>query len=173
MKRIINCNKKGSAVALCLVFCTVILVLGLAYAKMTSNAKEQTEQLDDIVRLDYIANDIFEKAVLKFQLYPADFYACLEASEKGQPGYLNDFISDETLTFVHERDNFSGSSTFNSPKIYAQLIKVEKLTDSKWDNEILKLEVNGNYIDSHGKNVSKTITKLVKLERSQQDIFAK
>lgn len=171
-------NKKGSAVALCLVFCTVILVLGLAYAKLTSNAKEQTAQLDDVVRLDYIANDIFEKAILKFQLYPSDFYACLEAAKLGETTnntslkkYLNDFVNDETLSFNSAKNTTYTSSTFNTPEINAQLTSMEILTDSKWKNEILKLEVIGSYVDSHGKSVSKTVTKLVNLERFVENSF--
>lgn len=178
MIRIAKINRKGSAVALCLVFCTVILVLGLAYAKLTSNAKEQTAQLDDVVRLDYVANDIFEKAILKFQLYPADFYACMDAAEKGEEKndntfktYLDAFVNDETFFFDSDKDPSYVSSTFNAPKITAQLASMTILTSSKWKTEILRLEVTGSYTDQHGKNVSKTITKLVKLDRTVQNQF--
>ena len=81
-------NKKGSAIGLCLVFCSVMLVLGLAYAKMVSNSKSQTDKIDDVIRFDYVANDIFEKAILKYQLYPADFYAYVEAQKNNNNSYL-------------------------------------------------------------------------------------
>lgn len=158
-------TKKGSVMALCLVFATVLLVMGLAYAKMTSTSKVQTVQVDERIKLEYLANGITEMALLKFQLYPADFYACMEAanSDKHNDSFLKKFTI-EAPEFTIRGDKNSHSS-FNDSGLNLQLASMTILTNQKWRDEVLYIEALAAYEDIYKKSIDKRVTRIVELER--------
>lgn len=160
-----NKDKNGSAVALSLIFSTVLLVMGLAYSKMTQTAKIQTVQIDERIKLDYLANGLTEMALLKFQLYPADFYACAEAaSVSGNISYLEAFGASAT-EFIMANDQNSISS-FNDAGVSLQLASMTILTNQKWRDEVLYIEAKANYLDQFGRVIDKTVTRLVEVQRN-------
>lgn len=155
-------SKKGSAIALCLTFATVLLALGLAYSKQTSNNKRQTVQIDERIKLDYLAQGMTELAILKYQLYPADFYACMEAKKYGKDEYFNSFTMADEFRIID--DKYSKSS-FNETGINLEVASFSILTDNKWKKEILYIEAYANYLDQFGKDINKTVRRVVDLNR--------
>ena len=158
--------KRGSAVALCLVFATVLLMMGLAYSKLTSTSKKQTIQIDERIKLEYLAHGITELALLKFQLYPADFYACIEASQKGESAYLSAYTTGASeFSFSGKNAEKRSVSSFNSNSIDLQLASMTIITNSKWKNEVLYIEAFATYEDQFHKKIDKVVSRLVDLNR--------
>jgi len=168
-----NKLKRGSAVALCLIFATVLLVMGLSFSKMTSTSKKQTVQIDERIKLEYLAHGITELALLKFQLYPADFYACVEAASWSKDFRPTGKPKDETpwARFTTEAPEFKSilenksASSFNNTAVNLQLASMTILTNNKWKNEVLYIEALANYNDQYNKNIDKKVTRLVDLNR--------
>ena len=163
MKKYTSNFKRGSAVALCLVFATVLLVMGLAYSKLTVGSKRQTVQIDERIKLDYLAHGMTELAMLKFQLYPADFYACDEAANYGAVSYLQNF-GDKAPEFCVVNDNNSQSS-FDKTGISLQLATMTILTDNKWNNEVLYIAASATYTDQYGRHLDKDVVRVVDITR--------
>lgn len=159
--------KKGSAVALCLVFATVLLMMGLSFSKMTSTSKKQTVQIDERIKLEYLAHGITELALLKFQLYPADFYACLEAKRlDNRTSYLTDFTTGASeFRFTGSNAENKSVSSFNTTALNLELASMTILTNNKWNNEVLYIEAYANYTDQYKKSIDKVVTRLVDLDR--------
>ena len=156
-------QRHGAALILALVFSVVLLQMAIAYSSMTRSSKPQTVQIDERIKLDYLAHGMTELAVLKFQLYPADFYAAWEAAQKGENKYLNQFtISAPEFTIK----GFKGSvSSFNAAPVDIQLASMAILTDNKWKTEALYIQAGAEYEDQMGRPISKEAVRLVSLER--------
>ena len=163
MKKNNKSLKRGSAVALCLIFATVLLVMGLAYSKLTIGHKKQTVQIDERIKLEYLAQGLTELALLKFQLYPADFYACNEAAQYGDVSYLESF-GHKAKEFSFYNDNYSQSS-FDKTQISLLMATMTILTNNKWNNEVLYVAASATYTDSFGRIVDKDVTRIVDLNR--------
>lgn len=155
-------QKKGSAIAFCLTFATVLLTMGLAYSSLTANNKKQTIQIDERIKLDYLAQGMAELAVLKYQLYPTDFYACMEASENGDDSYLKKYTMAEEFRIIGDK---SSKSSFNENGINLEVASFTILTDNKWTNEVLYVEAFANYFDQFGRDINKRVTRIVDLNR--------
>ncbi len=160
--------KKGSAIAFCLTFATVLLVMGMAFARLTMNNKKQTVQIDERIKLDYLAQGMTELAILKFQLYPADFYACIEASSKYKKDeYLEKFtVRSEEFTIRNDKNSYS---SFNDTGINLQIASFTIFTENKWKDEVLYVEATANYTDQYGKIINKTVKRVVNLERKSHE----
>lgn len=160
-----NKHKKGSAIALCLIFATVLLTMGLAYSKMTQTSKLQTVNIDERIKLDYLAQGMTEKALLKFQLYPADFYACRDAATKcGDGSYLEQFAQQPEFTVNNDHNSIS---SFNDTGLNIQLASMTILTNQKWKNEVLYIDAVAVYTESQfNRSISKRATRLVQLTRN-------
>ena len=158
--------KRGSAVALCLVFATVLLMMGLAFSKLTSTSKKQTIQIDERIKLEYMAQGVTELALLKFQLYPADFYACIEAAQKGKSSYLTEYTTGAPeFQFIGDNAENRSVSSFNNVAVGLQLASMTILTNNKWNKEVLYIEAFANYRDQNDKSIDKIVTRLVDLDR--------
>lgn len=162
MKKLLN-RRSGVALIMALVFAVVLLQMAIAYSSMTRQSKPQTVQIDERIKLDYLAHGLTELALLKFQLYPADFYACWEAAKKGKPEYLNTFTVNAAEFTIN---NFVDSnSSFNNIPINIQLASMAILTNAKWKTEALFIQAGAAYTDQYGRNISKEAVRLVSLER--------
>ena len=163
MKKNNNNLKRGSAVALCLVFATVLLVMGLAYSKLTVGSKRQTVQIDERIKLEYLAHGITELALLKFQLYPADFYACDEAARYGDNSHMLLFC--EKATEFSFPEDINSYSSFDKTGISLALATMTILTDNKWNNEVLYIAANASYRDQYDRYLEKDVVRIVDLTR--------
>lgn len=161
--KITSRSRSGMALLLALVFAVVLLQMAIAYSSMTRQSKPQTVQIDERIKLDYLAHGLTELALLKFQLYPADFYACWDAAKKGKPEYLKTFTVDAGEFTIN---NFSDSnSSFNNIPINIQLASMAILTNDKWKTEALFIQAGAAYTDQYGRSISKEAIRLVSLER--------
>lgn len=162
MKKMHN-QRKGMALLLALVFAVVLLQMAISYSGMTGQSKPQTVQIDERIKLDYLAHGLTELALLKFQLYPADYYACWEAAQKGDDSYLKKFtIEAGEFTITNNSDS---KSSFNETPINIQLASMAILTDNKWKTEALLIQAGAAYTDQYGRNISKDAVRLVSTER--------
>jgi hypothetical protein len=156
-------NKKGMALLLALVFAVVLLQMAIAYSQLTGQAKPQTVQIDERIKLDYLAHGLTELALLKFQLYPADYYACWEAAQLGDSAYLRRFtIEAPEFTVMNFNDS---RSSFNNAPVDIQLASMAILTDNKWKTEALLVQAWAAYVDQFDRNINKDAVRLVSLER--------
>ncbi len=156
-------QRKGAALILALVFAVVLLQMAIAYSSMTRASKPQTIQIDERIKLDYLAHGLTELALLKFQLYPSDFYAAWEAAKKGQKMYLNDFTIKDPEFGIPEFTQ--SNSSFNKAPVSIYLASMAILTDDKWKTEALFIQAGADYQDQFGRNISKEAVRLVSLQR--------
>lgn len=83
-------KRKGSAIALALVFASAMFIIALGYSKKTQHAPKSTYTIDEHVRLQYLADGVSRIALLKFQMYSSEFYSAWEASNYAKPETKND-----------------------------------------------------------------------------------
>ena len=160
-------KKLGSAIPIVLIFSFLMLVMGLAYSKLTQTSKIQTIQIDERIKLDYAIESMTELALLKYQLYPADYYVCKELAEKNNPTYMNQFLERGKTgnnTPFWQNDETCVSS-FNNKPVHTELIDMSIITSEKWKTEALKVDVHANYTDMFGRDIDKVGTKLYEVER--------
>ncbi len=160
-------NKLGSAIPIVLVFSFLMLIMGLAYSKLTQTSKIQTIQIDERVKLDYAIESMAELALLKYQLYPADYYVCKELEEKGTDTYMKQFLEKEVtgddVPFWQNDDNCK--SSFNNKPVHIELINMKIITTEKWNTEALQVDAYANYNDLFGRDIDKTGIRLYEVER--------
>ena len=158
-------NKNGMALVMALVFAAILLQMAIAYSGMTRESKPQTIQLDERAKLDYLARGVTELAVLKFRLFPADYYACWEAyKDYGNDSYLKKFTVDANE--FKSLGTFTESiSTFNNVAVNIQLATMTLFTKNKWKTEALLVQAYANYKDQYGRIVEKDAVKIVSAER--------
>ena len=156
-------KKFGSAIPMVLIFSLLLFAMGLAYSKSTQQSKIQTIQIDERIKLNFLAESMAELAMLKFQLYPADFYVCQDlADNKGNPAYLNDFTVNAAEFRV---DDNSSDSSFNNQPVHIELKDMRILTDNKWKKEVLSIEIVASYLDIFQRPVDKVLKRVVEVER--------
>lgn len=156
-------NRKGMALVLALVFAVILLQMAIAYSGMTQGIKTQTVQIDERIKLDYLAQGLTELALLKFQLFPGDYYACWDAYKLGQPSYLKEFTTDASEFTI---SNFVDSkSSFNEQPIGIQLASMAIYTDNKWKTEALFIQAGAEYTDQFGRSVSKDAVRIISVQR--------
>ena len=160
-------KKYGSAIPIVLIFSFLMLVMGLAYSKLTQSSKIQTIQIDERIKLDYAIESMTELALLKYQLYPADYYACKELDDQGNHTYMNQFlernVTGQNVPFWQNDE--SCISSFNNKPVHIELIDMRLITSEKWKTEALKVDVHADYTDLYGRDINKTGTKLYEVER--------
>lgn len=163
MKSSIN-TKRGSVIALCLVFSTVLLIMGLGYSRLTTNSKKQTVMIDDRIKLEYLASGMTELAALKYQLFPADFYACIQAYKLGYKTALENFtIKSPEFNITGDTKSFS---TYNKNALSLRLASMTILTDNKWEKEVLYIHAKALITRADGTQDSKDVVRVVELERN-------
>jgi len=156
-------NNKGTALVLALVFAVVLLQLALAYSSMTRNTMPQTVQIDERIKLDHLAQGINELAVLKFQLFQADYYAAWEAAGLGNRQFLNDFTINAPEFTIN---NFTvSSSSFNAAPIGMQLASMALVTDNRWRNEALYIRSIAEYEDQFNRTVSRDAVRILSVDK--------
>ena len=160
-------NKSGSAIPIVLIFSFLMLVMGLAYGRLTQNSKIQTIQIDERVKLDYAIESMAELALLKYQLYPADYYVCKELEEKGNDTYIKQFlekgVTGNNVPFWQNDENCK--SSFNNKPVHIELIDMKIITTEKWNTEALQVDAFANYNDMFGRDIDKTGTRLYEINR--------
>ena len=162
-------NNLGSAITLVLIFAFLMLVIAVAYGKLTQTSKGQSVQIDERLRIDYAMESISELALLKYQLYPADYYICrkLKKDPYNNSTYYNMFIETNptvpnTPFFVNDN---SSRSHFNDNPVHVELCDIEIVTTNQWNTEAIIVTSHANYTDMFHRSVDKTNTRLYEVQR--------
>ena len=161
-------SKNGHALILSLVFAAILLQLAISYTGMLKSAHPQNILIDERVKMDFITQGLIEKSILKFQLFPADFYAANDATNVASYGplvtsvYLNAFVNDPALSLI----NFTGAnSSISSVTINVSIASMALLTRYRWNQEAIRIQALASYMSkSHG-NVQKEQVRLIKINR--------
>lgn len=160
-------KKNGMALVMSLVFAVILLQMAIAYSGMTRESKPQTIQLDERAKLDYLARGITELAILKFRLFPADYYACWEAyasCTSHNISYLNRFTV--SAAEFQTLGTFTESvSTFNNMAVNIQLATMTLLTKNKWKTDALLVKAHAYYTDQYGRIIDKDAVKIVSAQK--------
>ncbi len=156
-------NKRGTALVMALIFSVLLLQMAIAYSGMLRASKPQTMQLEEAAKYDLLAQGLIDKAILKFQLYPGEFYAAWQALKLGHPEYLTEYVLNDPNLRLPDFD--LASSTFTGQKISVAIASMALLTDSHWNQEALRIAANVSYVTQTGKNVDKTIVKIISVKR--------
>lgn len=156
-------RRRGTAVAMALIFATILLLMAIGFVRQLRQAHPQNRLIDERVKVELLANSAIDKAILKFQLFQGDYYAAVAASKLNNPTPLaHFFIDDAGLRY----ENFGGaSSSFSNHTISVAIASVSLLTDWKWNTEALRIVANVTYTDSVGRNVDKDVVRIVKIDR--------
>lgn len=166
---------KGTAILLALVFGVILLQFAIAYSSMVSQSRPQTDQIDERIRLQYLANGLSEIALLKYQKFPADFYNCWRYQASTSANL--EFWQDQTgrlAEFTHlapefKIDAFTGSnSSFNSAPIKLWLVDIRVMTDNPWGVEALQIRSKAEYTGRTGRTINVVTGRTVRTERVTQ-----
>lgn len=155
----------GMALVMALVLAVVLLQMAISYSGMTRNSRPQTTQIDERIKLEFLARGITELAILKFQLFPSDYYACWES-------HINYRKSANLIKFTTgaaEFQNFGSftesKSSFSNISLSVGLATMTLITQNKWKTEALFVRANASYIDQYGRNIDKDAIKIVSAEK--------
>lgn len=163
-------TKNGSALAIAIVFSVVLLQLALVYSKQVSNITASTQQIDERVRLQYLADGIAQIALLKFQKFPSDYYYAWDYKTV-EATQFNSFTTnaDEFKEEAFNNDQDQPSSILSKGgKIKAKLIfmNLETTSAQKWEQEVLTIKTEAKYNNNRGKELTADSVLTVKTERS-------
>lgn len=163
-------TKNGSALAIAIVFSVVLLQLALVYSKQVSNTTASTQQIDERVRLQYLADGITQIALLKFQKFPSDYYYAWDYRTI-DPSYFNSFTTnaEEFKKEAFDNDQDQPESILSKGgKIKARLISMNLETTSaqKWEKEVLSIRTEAKYNNVQGKELTADSVLTVKTERT-------
>ena len=159
--------KKGVALIFALVFSTILLQLAIVYTGMLRNTGGQTVKIDDQIKENFYADALMDLAILKFNMFPGDFYAAFDAASSSMAApdssYLTYFVEDPVLKL--SGDTYA-SSSFNTTAMSVEIASITLLTRSKWNREALRVQAIVDYTDSLKKNHRKTVEKTVQITRT-------
>jgi len=147
------------AVLFVLVFAILLLQLAISYSGMIRVGKPQTLVIDDRGKAEFLAQGLIDKAILKFQLFPADFYAAWEARKKNPSlysTYLNTFMSDLQMSSNEASSSFS---MLKSP-FSVNIASISLYNNAKWNLDALYVEAAVTFQDNFGKLVNKSVTRV-------------
>ena len=168
-------TRQGTAILLALVFGVILLQFAIAYTSMVRQSRPQTEQIDERVRLQYLANGLSEIALLKYQKFPSDFYNCwrYQASNPVSLEFWKD-ANCPLADFTHEAPEFldykvngftDSNSSFNTAPVKLWLLDVRLMTDNPWGVEALQIRSKAEYTGRSGRTISVVTGRTVRTER--------
>lgn len=155
-------GQRGTALVMALVFALLLLQMAISYSGMLRQSKPQTLQLEEGSKFELLAQGLIDKAILKFQLYPGEFYAAWRAAQLNNPAYLNEYVNDANLRLT---EFSTASSSFSETKISVFIASMALLTDSRWNQEALRIIASVTYLNQSGKVVDKSVVKIITVKR--------
>ncbi|NLM17536.1 MAG: hypothetical protein GX221_07450 [Candidatus Riflebacteria bacterium] len=169
-----NNKKRGSAVALALLLGAGLLILGIVYVKLIRHSSLPTYQIDERVKVKYLADGLAEFALLKFQCFPYDYYTVLEYSDLATAP-LNLFVTDNgkfqlgglnLAEGAPQWDDLPRSSFDNGPvSIVVDTINLYT-SNTKWDTDVLEVVMDATFFSRREKkNVTSRLSKTFRIQR--------
>lgn len=151
-----------------LVFAVVLLQMAVSYSGMLRTAKPQTTLIDERARVEFLANGVIELALLKFQLFPSDFYAACEAAN-GVPAanrtndYLSSFVNNNLRIDETVVDSILGSTQYAIQ--VDEMILHTTASGTRWNRQALEIRASVAFNDASGRPVNRTITRVYEIDR--------
>lgn len=160
-----SCNqRRGVAIALAITFASILLLMALSMFKMIGQALPQNIVHDERIKVELVGQGLVDRAALKFQLCPAQFYAADAARNAGDAAAMNYFLED--LTLVEE-----ASSSFMVGRISAKVTSMTLHTASgaHWKDEVLSIEAIASYTSQRNTaSITRTISRVLNTNRQVQ-----
>lgn len=132
-------------------------------------AVPQTEQIDERIRLRYLAHGITEVALLKLQRFPTDFYHVWEYKQAGVASapYLNFVYAPEFEANAFLNDSDQPSSHFNDSEVVVSLQRIDMstATDTYWKEQVFVIKADASYQDRRGRHISAESVRTVRSTR--------
>ena len=163
-------NRQGMALLMVLVFATLLATCALGFSKMFQQARPQNQVIDERVKIDFLAQGFVEKALLKYQLFPSDYYAANLARKKGLNDPLKSFIEDDPALQV---SNFTqASATFPTVQnLSVDVVAIDLLSSWSYNIDAIRVRAVGTYQNHAGAIVSKDVVRILKVERTCEKPF--
>lgn len=163
-------NRQGMALLMVLVFATLLATCALAFSKMFQQARPQNQVIDERAKVDFLTQGYVEKALLKYQLFPSDFYAANLAKKKGFSEPLKKFIEEDPVLQV---SNFTqASATFPTVQdLSVDVVAIDLLSSWSYNIDAIRVRAVGSYRNLAGAIVDKDIVRILKVERTCQKPF--
>ena len=164
-------RNRGTAIVIALVFGILLLQMAIVYSKIVRTAKPQTSLIDERSRVDFLANGVIEKALLKFRFLPTDFYASHDAARSPlipagnrTNAHLDKFIEDAALSQVDTvNDSILGETTYTSRVTGMRLHTVA--SETRWGIQALEITALVNFTNARNENVNRTVTRVFRVDR--------
>lgn len=162
--------RKGMALVMVLVFATLLALGALAFSKMFQQSRPQNQVIDERVKIDFLAQGYVERALLKYQLFPADYYAAAIAHKKGFTGPLKNFIEDDPALQI---SNFTqASATFSTVQsLGVDVVSIDLLASWSYNSDAIRVRAVGTFQNHAGQVVSKDVVRILKTERKFEKPF--
>lgn len=162
--------RRGMALIMVLVFATLLAMGALAFSKMFQQSRPQNQVIDERVKIDFLAQGYVERALLKYQLFPADFYAAAIAQKKGVTAPLKAFIEDDPVLQV---TNFAeASATFSTvANLGVDVVAIDLLASWSYNSDAIRVRAVGTFQNHNGQVVSKDVVRILKTERKFEKPF--
>ncbi len=157
-------QRRGVAIALAIVFASILLLMALSMYKMIGQALPQNVVHDERIKVELVGQGLVDRAALKFQLCPAQFYAADAAKKAGYSDAMNYFLED--LTLVED-----ASSSFMVGRISAEItaMTLHTASGSHWNDEVLSIESIASYTSQrNAASITRSITRVFNTKRQVQ-----
>ncbi|MFZ2957987.1 MAG: hypothetical protein WA705_13950 [Candidatus Ozemobacteraceae bacterium] len=162
-------TKRGMVLPMVLIFAMLLLLVALSFSKILQQARPQNTVIDERVKMEFLAQGYIELAILKYQLYPSDFYAACEAARLGFTSPLNTFVNDAAL----QKMNFTKAScSFAlSQKMSVQIASMTLLASYEYHNDAIRIIASGSYQNNLGQLTHKDIIRIFATNRQLLKTF--
>ncbi len=161
-------ERKGVALVIALVFAVLLLQMAVAYTNILKTAQPQTEILDESIKLSFLADGLAQKAILKFQLFPGDFYAAWDAASiSNNQQFVRDFWDQADLK---NQNCAEANSSFASFPITVEISSMSLLTIPNWKKEALRVQAIANFTNKKNIDKDKIVVRVFSTARETNTI---
>ena len=160
-------SNSASAIVISIVFAVVLLQLAIIYTLQVRESRPQTEQIDERIRLRYLAHGLTEIALLKLQRFPADYYHVWEYGKDEQPYKDFTYMAEEFAADQFDNESDQPASHFNNNTVRVTLDRMELSTasDTYWTEQVFVIRAIAEYQDRRGRHVNTDAVRTVKSSR--------
>ena len=184
-------GRRGFSIPMVLLFCSIMVVILLAFVQTRMNMKNQTRITFRQLKAHYLAQSGIQHALLKLRILPLESYdaaaisrgACpflpdgaappanLPPADNAHTALLNEFISDVTTSGDYPVYSFSGdfpAGKWNYKAVSVKAIMAHRENDTQ--THAIEIQMEGS-LDENFKGVDLTttdiVTRVVKISRSR------
>jgi hypothetical protein len=155
-----------------LIIATVLLQFAIIYTFQVRSSAPQTHQVDERIRLRYLAHGMTELALLKFQKFPSEFYNAWEyASATNDLSVWKDLTINADEFSELDDDKDQPESTFNDFPIEIGLATMSLETSDRWGVEVLKIRTAAKYESRRNLTFEADAVRTVRTQRETSKVI--